>query len=400
MTWLRKLLDQIAPHFEEGGKLEKFAPVFEATDTILFSTDERTDSGPHIRDSVDIKRVMILVVIALIPCYLFGAINIGYQKSLTFQEQTTWLENLLTGAFTIAPIIAVTFASGAFWELLFGIVRRHSISEGFLVTCALIPLTLPPSIPLWQVAVATSFGIVIGKEIFGGVGMNIFNPALMARAFLYFTYPVDISGDKVWALAPDGYSGPTALSIPAGQITSDSQSGSYAVHLLDEASKTLAFDYSWFNMFMGWIPGSIGETNKWIIVLGALFLITVGVTSWRVMVGSVFGLFGMGYLMNILAPFSTNAMLTIPPHYHLVMGSFLFGTVFMATEPVTGAHTDTGRWIFGIFVGSLTVIIRSINPAYAEGIMLAILLMNAFAPLIDYYVVQSNIKKRLVRYAQ
>ena len=400
MTLLRKLLDQIAPHFEEGGKLEMFAPVFEATDTILFSTDERTDSGPHIRDSVDIKRVMILVVIALIPCYLFGAINIGYQKSLTFQEQTTWLENLLTGALTIAPIIAVTFASGAFWELLFGIVRRHSISEGFLVTCALIPLTLPPSIPLWQVAVATSFGIVIGKEIFGGVGMNIFNPALMARAFLYFTYPVDISGDKVWALAPDGYSGPTALSIPAGQITPDSQSESYAVHLLDEASKTLAFDYSWFNMFMGWIPGSIGETNKWIIIIGALFLITVGVTSWRVMVGSVFGLFGMGYLMNILAPFSTNAMLTIPPHYHLVMGSFLFGTVFMATEPVTGAHTDTGRWIFGIFVGSLTVIIRSINPAYPEGIMLAILLMNAFAPLIDYYVVQSNIKKRLVRYAQ
>tara|TARA_Y100000591_G_scaffold183613_1_gene158603 strand:+ start:1164 stop:2366 length:1203 start_codon:yes stop_codon:yes gene_type:complete len=400
MTLLRKLLDQIAPHFEEGGKLEMFAPVFEATDTILFSTDERTDSGPHIRDSVDIKRVMILVVVALIPCYLFGAINIGYQKSLTFQEQTTWLENLLTGALTIAPIIAVTFASGAFWELLFGIVRRHSISEGFLVTCALIPLTLPPSIPLWQVAVATSFGIVIGKEIFGGVGMNIFNPALMARAFLYFTYPVDISGDKVWALAPDGYSGPTALSIPAGQITPDSQSESYAVHLLDEASKTLAFDYSWFNMFMGWIPGSIGETNKWIIIIGALFLITVGVTSWRVMVGSVFGLFGMGYLMNILAPFSTNAMLTIPPHYHLVMGSFLFGTVFMATEPVTGAHTDTGRWIFGIFVGSLTVIIRSINPAYPEGIMLAILLMNAFAPLIDYYVVQSNIKKRLVRYAQ
>ena len=394
MKWLRNILDQFAPQFEEGGKLEKFAPVFEATDTILFSTDERTHSGPHIRDSIDIKRVMILVVIALIPCYIFGAINVGYQKSLTFSYQATWIDNLFTGAIAIIPIITVTFMSGAFWELLFGVIRKHPISEGFLVTCALIPLTLPPSIPLWQVAVATSFGIVIGKEIFGGVGMNIFNPALMARAFLYFTYPADISGDKVWALAPDGYSGPTALSIPAGKVNSN------AVDLLDKASSTLAFDFSWMNMFMGWIPGSIGETSKVLILLGAFFLIIIGITSWRVMAGSVIGLFLMGYLTNIVAPYSTNAMLTIPPHYHLVMGSFLFGTVYMATEPVTGCHTDRGRWIFGILVGSLTVIIRSINPAYPEGIMLAILLMNAFAPLIDYFVVQGNIKKRLIRYAQ
>jgi len=394
MKWLRNLLDDLAPHFESGGKFEKLAPVFEATDTILFSTDERTVSGPHVRDSVDIKRVMILVVIALIPCYIFGAINVGYQKSLTFGYSSSWIENLITGAISIIPIIAVTFASGAFWELLFGIVRKHPISEGFLVTCALIPLTLPPSIPLWQVAVATSFGIVIGKEIFGGVGMNIFNPALMARAFLYFTYPIDISGDKVWALAPDGYSGPTALSIPAGQTNAN------AVDLLNRASLDLVFDFSWMNMFLGWIPGSIGETNKIIIVLGAVFLILVGITSWRVMIGSVIGLFVMGYIMNLLSPYSSNAMLSIPPHYHLVMGSFLFGTVFMATEPVTGAHTDTGRWIFGILVGVLTVIIRSVNPAYPEGIMLAILLMNAFAPLIDYFVVQSNIKKRMVRYAQ
>ena len=316
MNWLRKILDDLAPHFENGGKFEKFAPVFEATDTILFSTDERTDSGPHIRDSIDIKRVMILVVIALIPCYIFGAINIGYQKSLTFGYSSTWFENLVTGLISIVPIIAVTFASGAFWELLFGIVRKHPISEGFLVTCALIPLTLPPSIPLWQVAVATSFGIVIGKEIFGGVGMNIFNPALMARAFLYFTYPVDISGDKVWALAPDGYSGPTALSIPAGQTNAN------AVELLNQASADLVFDFSWINMFLGWIPGSIGETNKIIIMLSAGFLILVGITSWRVMAGSVLGLFLMGYIMNLLSPYSSNAMLSIPPHYHLVMGSF------------------------------------------------------------------------------
>ena len=394
MKWLRNILDKVEPEFKDGGRLEMFAPVFEATDTILFSTDERTATGPHIRDSVDIKRVMILVVISLIPCYIFGAINVGYQKALTHGLSATSLENLITGLFTIGPVVAVTFISGAFWELLFGVVRKHPISEGFLVTCALIPLTLPPSIPLWQVAVATSFGIVIGKEIFGGVGMNIFNPALMARAFLYFTYPADISGDKVWALAPDGYSGPTALSIPAGKTNAN------AIDLLDSASNELVFDFSWINMFMGWIPGSIGETNKWLILIGAFFLIFVGITSWRIMLGSLLGMTVMSLITNLLAPYSTNSMLTIPPHYHLVMGSFMFGTVFMATEPVTGSHTDKGRWIYGILIGMLTVIIRSINPAYPEGIMLAILLMNAFSPLIDYFVVQNNIKNRLSRYAQ
>ena len=394
MHWLRRFLDNIAPHFEDGGKLKKLEPIFEATDTILYTTDERTKSGPHIRDSVDIKRVMILVVISLLPCYVFGALNVGYQYALTFSINTTWIDNLIKGASIIVPIIAVTFISGAFWEVLFAVVRRHPISEGFLVTCALIPLTLPPSIPLWQVAVATSFGIVIGKEIFGGVGMNIFNPALTARAFLYFTYPAQISGDKVWAIAPDGFSGATALSIPAGQINVN------AVNLLNDATSFTVFDYTWMNMFMGWIPGSIGETNKWLIIVSAFFLILIGITSWRVMIASVMGMLITAFIMNVLAKYSTNAMFTIPPHYHLVMGSFLFGTVFMATEPVTGAHTNIGRWIYGFFIGSLTVIIRSINPAYPEGIMLAILLMNAFAPLIDYFVVQSNIKKRMVRYAQ
>ena len=395
MNWLRKILDNLEPNFKKGGKLEKLYPLYEATDTILFSTDERTHSGPHIRDSVDIKRVMILVVISLIPCYIFGALNIGYQESLTYGlENSDWKRNILSGIFKILPILTVTFATGAVWEILFAVVRRHPISEGFLVTCALIPLTLPATIPLWQVAIGTSFGIVIGKEIFGGVGMNIFNPALTTRAFLYFTYPVQISGDKVWALAPDGFSGATALSIPAGQVNSN------AVNLLNEATLITVFDFSWINMFMGWIPGSIGETNKLIILLSALFLILTGITSWRIMLGSVIGLTFTAYLTNVLSPFSSNAMLTIPPHYHLVMGSFLFGTVFMATEPVTGAHTENGKWIYGFFIGMLTVIIRSINPAYPEGIMLAILLMNAFAPLIDYFVVKSNTKKRLIRYAQ
>ena len=394
MKFVKDLLDKVEPLFGDGGKLEKFHPLFEATDTILFSTDERTKTGPHVRDSIDIKRVMISVVIALIPCYIFGAYNIGYQRSLTFGEESSVLQNFQIGIIALLPILVATFISGAFWEILFAVLRRHPISEGFLVTCALIPLTLPPSIPLWQVVIATSFGIVIGKEIFGGVGMNIFNPALMARAFLYFTYPINISGDKVWALAPDGYSGPTALSIAAGKTNAD------ALDLIKQASSDLVFDYSWMNMFLGWIPGSIGETNKWLIILAALFLIFMGITSWRVMLGSVVGLIFMAFITNLIAPYSTNAMLSIPPHYHLVMGSFLFGTVFMATEPVTGAHTDTGRWIFGFLVGILTVIIRSINPAYPEGIMLAILLMNAFAPLIDYFVVNSNIKKRMKIYAQ
>ncbi len=393
MKWLRNLLDKVAPTFEKGGKLEKFYPIFEATDTILFSTDERTHSGPHIRDSIDVKRVMILVVVSLIPCYIFGAMNVGYQMALALGQTTTWQENLLNGAVTILPIIAVTFASGGFWELLFAVVRKHPVNEGFLVTCALIPLVMPPTIPLWQVAVATSFGIVIGKEIFGGVGMNIFNPALVARAFLFFTYPVRISGDKVWISGPDGHSGATALAIPAAEINQD------AVTLLHSVSQ---FDFSWINMFMGWIPGSIGETSTLWILVGALFLAVTGIASWRVMVGALLGLIGMAALTNFMAECtgSTNTMLTLPAHYHLVMGGFAFGVAFMATEPVTGAHTDKGRWVYGIFIGALTVIIRSINPAYPEGTMLAILLMNAFAPLIDYYVIRGNIKRRLVRYAQ
>jgi len=393
MKWLRDILDKIAPTFKADGKLEKLYPIFEATDTILFSTDERTHSGPHIRDSVDIKRVMILVVIALIPCYIFGAMNVGYQMAMALGQSSTMLENLLNGAMKILPIIAVAFASGAFWELLFAVVRRHPVSEGFLVTCALIPLVMPPTIPLWQVAVATTFGIVIGKEIFGGVGMNIFNPALVARAFLFFTYPGRISGDKVWVSGPDGYSGATALAVPAAELSQD------AVTLLDSVTQ---FDFSWINLFMGWIPGSIGETSTLWIMVGAAFLALTGIASWRVMVGAILGLIGMAALTNFMAEItgSTNTMLTLPAHYHLVMGGFAFGVAFMATEPVTGAHTDKGRWIYGIFIGGLTVIIRSINPAYPEGAMLAILLMNAFASLIDYFVVQVNIKRRMVRYAQ
>ena len=388
---IKKVLDKYRDNFEEGGKLEKFYPTFEATDTILFSTNEVTKSGPHIRDSIDTKRIMILVVITLLPLYIFGAINIGFQNSIAIDlERSNW-ENFWFGFNKILPIIIVTFASGAFWELLFAVVRKHPVSEGFLVTCALIPLTMPAGIPLWQIAVATTFGIVIGKEIFGGVGMNIFNPALMARVFIFFTYPTKISGDKVWVLGPDGYSGATALSIPAAEINQD------ALSLLSNFNQ---FDYSWWNMFWGWIPGSIGETNKFLIIIGALFLAYIKIVNWRVMIGAIVGLISTALLTNLVAPFSSNSMFTIPPHYHLVMGSFLFGTAFMATEPVTGCHTNQGRWIYGILFGSLTVIIRSINPAYPEGVMLSILFVYAFAALIDWFVIQANIKRRKARYAQ
>ena len=391
IKFLRKILDANAHRFENNGVLEKLYPLYEAADTILFSTGEVTKSGPHIRDSIDIKRVMILVVIALIPLYIFGAMNVGVQNGIAMGvERTNW-EQFWYGFDKIIPIIIIAFITGAFWEILFAVVRKHPISEGFLVTCALIPLVMPASIPLWQVSIATSFGIVIGKEIFGGVGMNIFNPALVARAFLFFTYPGRISGDKVWVIGPDGYSGATALAVPAAEVNQ------HAVSLLNGVTQ---FDYSWWNMLVGWIPGSIGETSKLLIIMGAIFLAITKIANWRVMAGSLIGLGVTAYLTNLMAPFSSNTMLSLPAHYHLVMGGFLFGMAFMATEPVTGCHTNQGRWVYGILFGMLTVIVRAINPAYPEGTMLAILLLNAFASLIDWFVIQSNIKRRLARYAQ
>ena len=390
LRFLYNTLNKAKPHFEKGGKFERLYPVFEATDTILFSTDEITESGPHIRDSIDTKRIMILVVISLLPLYVFGALNVGFQNALALGIERTGWQNFWVGFGNILPIIAVTFASGAFWELLFAVVRKHPVSEGFLVTCALIPLTMPPNIPLWQIAIATSFGIVIGKEIFGGVGMNIFNPALMARVFIFFTYPTKISGDKVWVAGPDGYSGATALAVPASELNQQ------ATQLLENITQ---FDFSWWNLFWGWVPGSIGETNKFMILVAAAFLVYIKIINWRIVIGAVIGLVSTAILTNLFSPLSTNTMFTIPPHYHLVMGSFLFGTVFMATEPVTGCHTNQGRWIYGIIFGALTVIIRSVNPAYPEGVMLSILFVNAFAALIDWFVIQSNVKRRAARHA-
>ena len=399
MNFLKKILAESGKLFQEGKPLSFAYPLWEATDTILFSTDSQNKSGPHIRDNMDIKRTMFFVVIALIPCYLFGAYNIGYLNSAAMGVSSSVMNDFIIGMTYVFPILIITFIAGAICEISFAMIRKHEINEGFLVSCALIPLTMPPDVPLWQVFMGTSFGIIIGKEIFGGVGTNVFNPALTARAFMYFAFPTKISGDKVWAVGPDGYSGATALAIPANPVEYDTASNLFAA--------STQFDYSLMNMFWGLIPGSIGETNKLLILLGAIFLIYCGIASWRIMVSCVLGLVFTSVLFNLLSYLTVdgilqsggtpNAMLTITPLQHILIGSFLFGTVFMATEPVTSSHTNTGRWIYGFLIGVLTVIIRSINPAYPEGVFLAILIMNMFAPLIDYYVVQSNIKMRLNR---
>ena len=391
MNFLRKIFEVTGKFVEKGKPLSWAYPLWEAADTIFFSTNKQTNKGPHIRDNMDSKRTMFFVVIALIPCYLFGAFNIGYLNALALDIDRGLFANTIFGFGYVLPILIATFVAGAVCELTFAIIRKHEVNEGFLVSCALIPLTMPPDVPLWQVFIGTSFGIIIGKEIFGGVGTNIFNPALTARAFMYFAFPTKISGDKVWAIGPDGYSGATALAIPANPVEYDTASNLFAA--------STQFDFSLMNMFWGLIPGSIGETNKLLILGGAFFLIYCGIASWRIIVSSVIGLVVTAFIFNLLSGFSTNAMLTITPLQHLLIGSFLFGTVFMATEPVTSSHTNTGRWIYGFLIGVLTVIIRSINPAYPEGVMLAILIMNMFAPLIDYYVVQSNIKMRLARNA-
>ncbi len=383
-------MNKLEKYFAKGGKLEYFYPIFEMFDTIFFATNKQTKSGPHIRDSIDLKRAMTMVIIALIPAVIFGMINTGYQQALALGIDRSWIENLWVGMGYFLPILMVSYLSGGFWEILFALIRKHEVDEGFFVTGLLIPLIVPATIPLWQVAVATSFGVVIGKMIFGGTGMNIFNPALTARAFLFFSYPGNISGDLVW-VAADGYSGATALSVSA------SQEGANAVSLLSQMTQ---FDYSWWNLFMGWVPGSIGETSALMILIGAGFLILTRIGSWRIMVSAVLGLVVTSFITNLFSGYSTNTMLSLTPHYHLVMGGFLFGTVFMATDPVTGAYTNSGRWIYGFMIGFLTVVIRSVNPAYPEGTMLAILLMNAFSPLIDYYVVQGNIKRRVARYAK
>ena len=384
MKIIRNLLRKVEPHFIDNGKFSKLYPIFEAADSFLFTLPDKTQNAPHIRDSIDIKRVMFFVLIAMIPSLLFGIYNVGYQ----INNQGEIIEIFLRGLPIVLPIIVTSYAVGAFWEVLFAIVRKHEINEGFLVTGMLIPLVMPPTIPLWMVALGTSFGIVIGKEIFGGTGYNIFNPALVARAFIFFAYPAYISGDMVWIGGIDAISQATPL------LAASSKQGSIL-------ASDLLVDYTWMEMFYGLIPGSIGETSVLAIFLGAVFLLITGIGSWRIMLSTLIGMYLTALLTNYfhIAVDSTNPMLSLKPHYHLVMGGFAFGMVFMATDPVSAAQTNRGRYIYGFLIGFMCVIIRSINPAYPEGMMLAILFANAFAPLIDYFVMKSHIKKRKNRFA-
>jgi Na+-transporting NADH:ubiquinone oxidoreductase subunit B len=351
--------------------------------------------GTQIKDATDLKRVMITVVIAMIPALLFGILNIGHQHFIATGGEGTFLDKAIFGALSVLPILIVSYAVGLLTEFTFCVIRNHPISEGYLVTGMLIALVMPPFIPLWQVALATIFAVVIGKEVFGGTGMNILNVAMTARAFLYFAYPAQISGDLVWTYlgdktAVDGFSGATALAV----AYNSSVDGTPVVEALTTHNAALGADYSFMSMFMGWIPGSIGETSTLMALIGAVILVATGVASWKIIVGGFGGAYAMGLIMNAL---QVNEFMAMPAHYHLVMGGLAFGVVFMATDPVSAAQTELGKWIYGILIGVLTVIIRVTNPAYPEGIMLAVLFMNVVAPLIDHYVVKANKTRRLQR---
>ncbi len=400
MKRLRKFLDGLEPLFVRGGRFEKFHAIYEMVDTLFYSPPDVTRGAPHIRDAIDLKRIMIMVVFAVTPCALIGMWNTGYQAhiamaSLGIDSLAGWrgtllamlgashdpaslYDNFMFGLSYFLPIYIVTMAAGGFWEVLFAGVRNHEINEGFFVTSMLYALILPATIPLWQVAVGISFGVVIGKEVFGGTGKNFLNPALVGRAFLYFAYPAQISGDAVWT-AVDGYSGATALGISA----------------IEGIGGVIESGLTWSQAFFGQMQGSIGETSAAACLAGGAFLVFSGIASWRIIAGVFLGLIIPAVLASYID--SSNPMMSMPWHWHIVLGGFAFGAVFMATDPVSACNTDTGKWIFGLLIGFLTFVIRVVNPAFPEGIMLAILFGNIFAPLIDYFVVQANIRRRLQR---
>ena len=372
MNFLRNYLDKQKPKFEKGGKLEKFHSVFTGFESFLFVPNTTTSSGAHIRDAVDLKRTMIIVVLALIPALLFGIYNVGYQhfNAVGGLADTTFFQLFFYGLWKVLPMIIVSYVVGLGIEFAVAQMKGHEINEGFLVSGLLIPMIMPVEAPLWMVALSTAFAVIIGKEIFGGTGMNIWNPALLARAFFFFSYPSMISGDKVWI------AGDTADAI--------SQATPLAQMALGQP-----LTYSTADMFWGFIPGSVGETSAFCILIGAVILLLTNVASWRTMISVFVG----GYLMPLIfQPISG-----VEAYQQLLMGGFAFGAVFMATDPVTSAQTNTGKYVYGLLIGAMAVIIRCINPGYPEGMMLAILLMNTFAPLIDWFVVQANIKRRLKR---
>ncbi|MBQ7625541.1 MAG: NADH:ubiquinone reductase (Na(+)-transporting) subunit B [Rhodocyclaceae bacterium] len=398
MKRLRNLLDRIEPAFQPGARLEKFYALFEMVDTFLYSTGQKSLRAPHVRDAIDLKRMMSYVVLAVLPCLLVGWYNTGLQANLAIAQAGTehlhWqaaalqalgvplaADNLLAcmvhGFLYFLPAYLVTLAVGGLWEVLFAIVRGHEVNEGFLVTSMLFVLTLPPAMPLWMVALGISFGVVFAKEIFGGTGKNFLNPALAGRAFLYFAYPAAISGDLVWVAGIDGISQATPLSLAASAgMTAIADSG-----------------LSWWQAFVGLMPGTLGETSKLCVLVGGAFLLYTRIASWRIVAGGVLGLVVATWLCNLFGS-DANPLTAVPWHWHLVLGGFAFGIMFMATDPVSAAMTNLGRWIFGALVGVVTIVVRVLNPAFPEGIMLAILFANLFAPLIDHCVVLANIRRR------
>ena len=381
MKFIKNTLDKMRPNFEEGGKFYAFHSLFDAMDTFFLTPEATTTSGCHIRDAVDNKRTMFTVVIALIPALLFGMYNIGYQHYLSEgviaagDYCANFWGNFGYGLLKLLPMILVSYIVGLGIECIFAQVRKHEVSEGYFVTGMLIPLICPPDVPLWQLALAVAFAVIIGKEVFGGTGYNFLNPALVARAFLFFSYPIQMSGDTVWIAAQgDAISGAT----PLGEMIAGAAKPSASV----------------LDMIIGFMPGSVGETSVIAILIGALILLVTGVASWRIMLSIFVGGAAMGLIFNAVG---ANAYMTMPFYFHFLMGGFMFGAVFMATDPVTAAHTNTGKYIYGFLIGVMAVLIRVVNPAYPEGMMLAILLLNVFAPLIDYYVVDANIRKRAKR---
>ena len=385
MNGLRNFIDKIKPTFSEGGKIPWLSSTFEAFETFAFTPNTVTRQGSHIRDAVDMKRSMILVVIALLPALLFGMWNIGYQTALNDMswniDSSVWYmlwSCFWFGFLRMLPLIVVSYVVGLGIEFMFAQIRHHEVNEGFLVTGLIIPMIVPVTTPLWQLALAVAFAVVIGKEVFGGTGMNFLNPALVARAFLFFSYPTHMSGDKVWIAADLWGSDAITGATPLGEMMAGGVSPSASV----------------LDMFIGTIPGSTCETSTIAILLGAALLLITGIASWRVMLSVVLGGGLMGLLFNAIG---ANAYMQLPFYYHFLMGGFMFGAVFMATDPVTSAQTNTGKWIYGFLIGAFAVVLRVLNPAYPEGMMLAILLMNCFAPLIDHCVVARNIKRRQSR---
>lgn len=380
MKFLEEQLHKAKKPFEKGGKLEKYMPAFDAIETFLFTPAHTNRHGAHIRDGIDLKRTMSVVIMAMIPCLLFGIYNAGFQhfRAQGLLETASFMDMVLVGLTKILPLLVVSYGVGLGIEFAFAIIKKHSVEEGFLVTGMLIPLVLPIDIPLWMVAVATAFAVIFGKEVFGGTGMNILNVALTARAFLFFAYPTFMSGDKVWvhgATGNDAMSGATIL----GNLAGGAPAG-----------------YDPLDMFLGFIPGSIGETSTLACLIGAFILIFTGIGSWRIIASAIAGGAAMGLIFNLVG---ANALMSFPWWQHLTVGGFAFGVVYMATDPVTASNTNTGKVIYGFLIGMLAILIRVFNPAYPEGIMLAILFMNVMAPLIDHYVVQGNINRRLKRAA-